>query len=198
MSTLESTLESVQADTSTSLDSVQRVANEYIAALVNNLECRFPQVRLVSLLGYFDPRNVKKATLLSMLEVGDLLQVDGHKLWLEFHTYQSFVERLPQPTIASAMAAMHSPDNKEAMTTAYPIISDILGRISTLPGSSAEVEHVFSTMKRIKNPLRNRLSISTLDNLIRISMVGPPFEDWDPTPSLRIWESYGNGKLINQ
>ena len=33
------------------------------------------------------------------------------------------------------------------MIAAYPLISDILARISTLPGSSAEVERVFSTMK---------------------------------------------------
>ena len=44
---------------------------------------------------------------------------------------------IPVICIAFAMAAMHSPDKKETMTTAYPIISDILGRISTLSGSSA-------------------------------------------------------------
>ena len=33
------------------------------------------------------------------------------------------------------------------MIAAYPLISDILARISTLPGSNAEVERVFSTMK---------------------------------------------------
>ena len=181
MSTLQATLESIEVETGTSMDGIQRVANQYIAALVNNLECRFPQRRLVSLLGYFDPRNVKKATLVSMLELGNFLKVDGHKLWLEFRTYQSFVERLPQASIISAMQAMHSPDNKETMIAAYPLISDILARISTLPGSSAEVERVFSTMKRIKSPLRNRLSTTTtLDNLIRISMNG---------------QSYGNRKL---
>ena len=193
MTTLEATLESVEIDTtglSVICNDIQLVANKYISTLVSNLEHRFPQARLVSLLGYFDPRNVKKATLLSMLEVGDLLQVDGHKLWLEFSTYQSFVERLPQATIVSAMEAMQG-----GMTAAYPLISDILARISTLPGSSAEAERVFSTMKRIKSPLRNRLNTSTLDNLIRISMVGPELEDWDPIPSMQIWQSCGNRKL---
>lgn len=47
-------------------------------------------------------------------------------------------------------------------------------------------------MKRIKTPIRSRLSTPTLDNLIRISMVGPPLEEWDPIPSLRKWESMGN------
>ena len=39
-------------------------------------------IHLLSLLGYFDPHNVYKAELMSMLEVGDILGVDGHQLWL--------------------------------------------------------------------------------------------------------------------
>ena len=31
--------------------------------------------------------------------------------------------RLPQATVASAMEAMHSPDDKETMTAAYPMIT---------------------------------------------------------------------------
>lgn len=156
------------------------------------------QVRLVSLLGYFDHRNATKASLASMLETGDLLPIDGHKLWLEFSAYQSLVERLPKATITSAMQAMYCPDNKETMNVAYPVISDILARISTLPASSAEVERVFSTMKRIKTLLRNGLGIATWDNLIRVSMIGPPLEEWDATYALRIWEASGNQKLTHK
>ena len=152
---------------------------------------------MISLLKYFDPRNVEKATLLSMVELGDYLDIDGHKLWLEFSTYRSFVKRLPKPTIHAAMQAMHRPDVKDTtcMVAAYPLISDIVSRISVLPGSSAEVERVFSTMKRIKTPIRNRLKTSMLDNLIHISMTGPSFTQWDPIPSLRKWEAMGNRKI---
>ena len=93
------------------------------------------------------------------------------------------------------MHAMHEPDMKDTMGAAYPLISDILARISVLPGSSAEAERVFSTMKRIKTPIRNRLKTTTLDNLIRIAMTGPPLSDWDPVPSLRKWEAMGKRKI---
>ena len=52
------------------------------------------------------------------------------------------------------------------MAVAYPLISDILARIAVLPASSVEVERVFSTMKRIKTPVRNRLTTGTIDHLL--------------------------------
>ncbi len=61
---------------------------------------------------------------------------------------------------------MLSPSNKETMAVAYPLISDILARIAVLPASSVEVERVFSTMKRIKTPVRNRLTTGTIDHLL--------------------------------
>ena len=129
-----------------------------------------------------------------MIELGDYLDIDGHKLWLEFSTYRSFVKRLLKPTIHAAMQAMHRPDVKDTMVAAYPIISNILARISVLPGSSAEVETVFSTMKRIKTPIGNRLKTSMLDNLICISMTSPSYSV-GPYPSLRKWEAMGNRKI---
>ena len=48
---------------------------------------------LLTLFGYFDPENVEKATLLSMIELGDLLEIDGHKLWQEFIVYKLVMHR---------------------------------------------------------------------------------------------------------
>ena len=39
------------------------------------------------------------------------------------------------------------------MTVAFPMVSSLLARIIVLPASSAEVERVFSAVKRIKTPL---------------------------------------------
>lgn len=197
MSTLDVTLQSMEVTDNLDKSHIDNIAKEYISKLITNLQERFPEVHLLSLLGYFDPRNVEKATLLSMLELGEYLGIDGHQLWLEFSTYKIFVKRLPQQSIHSAMQAMYTPDVKDNMIVAYPLISDILARISVLPGSSAEAERVFSTMKRIKTPIRNRLKTSTVDNLVRISMVGPSISEWDPIPSLRKWERMGKRKITS-
>ena len=90
---------------------------------------------------------------------------------------------------------MHCPENKETMAHAYPIILSILARIAVLPASSAQVERLFSTMKRIKTGQRNRLKTKMLDNLMRISIEGPPVKCWDPYPTLRKWESMGNRQI---
>ncbi len=81
------------------------------------------------------------------------------------------------------------------MTTAYPLLSDILARIAVLPTSSAQVERLFSVMKRIKTAHRNRLKTETLDCLIRISSEGPAVLAWDPVPALSKWECWGKRKI---
>ena len=81
------------------------------------------------------------------------------------------------------------------MSALFPLISDLLARLAVLPATSAQVERVFSTMKRIKTAQRNRLNTTTLDHLIRVSMEGPKVEEWDPLPALRLWESWGNRKI---
>ena len=42
------------------------------------------------------------------------------------------------------------------------------------------IEHGFSAMKNIKSDWRNRLNEETLDNLMIISIEGPPVSGFDP------------------
>ena len=78
-----------------------------------------------------------------------------------------------------AVKEMWHPLHHDSMLIAYPLISKLLARTIVLPASSAEAERVFSTMNQIKTPLCNRLSSTTLDYLIRISMLGPSITSSD-------------------
>ena len=104
------------------------------------------------------------------------------------------MKNLPIERLEAAVKFSHSPSNKETMAVAYLLIS-VLARIAVLPASSAEVEEVFSAMKKIKTPVRNRLKTGTLDHLLRISIEGPEVRDWDPLPALKKWESLGNRQI---
>ena len=115
--------------------------------------------------------------------------VDGRKLWQEFLAYRALAKSLPELSVEAAVQTIFDPGNKEPLTTAYPLISNILARIAVLPASSAQVERLFSTMKRIKTAQRIRLKTETLDCLIRISSEGPAVQQWNPVPALRKWES---------
>ena len=97
MMELEGAMQAIGVATSLAEASFIENARSYIDAIITNLDNRFPQVRTLTLLGYFDPRNVQSATPLSMLELGEKLQIDGHKLWQEYIGYKSFVENLPKP-----------------------------------------------------------------------------------------------------
>ena len=79
---------------------------------------------------------------------------------------QNICQGLPEVSVAAAATqTIFDTGNKEALSTAYPLISNILARIAVLPASSAHVERLFSTMKRIKTAQRNRLKTETLDCL---------------------------------
>ena len=81
LTTLETTLD---ITVSVKYDQFKSSAQSYISAIIQNLNDRFPQARLLTLLGYLDPKNVDNATPCSLVELGDLLEIDGHRLWQEF------------------------------------------------------------------------------------------------------------------
>ena len=67
----------------------------------------------------------------------------------------------------------------------------------SIPISNAKVERMFSLMNRVKTYFRASLSENTLNNLIRIQMEGPPFEEFDPTPVIQLW-AMGATRRLNQ
>ena len=135
MSVLQNTLNSVEAGDSLDKHHLKKVAHDYISTFVTKLHKRFPQVHLLSLLRYFDLCNVHKAELMSMLEVGDILGVHGHQLWLEFTTfYHSFMKRLDNPTLYTAMHAINAqPTSKRKHDCCVPINIRYFGTYFSTP-----------------------------------------------------------------
>lgn len=60
-----------------------------------------------------------------------------------------------------------------------------------LPVSSAQCERGFSTQKRIKSDIRSALNPNTVEDLIRISVEGPPLETFDASVSVKRWMEEG-------
>ncbi|KAJ8321756.1 hypothetical protein KUTeg_000227 [Tegillarca granosa] len=55
----------------------------------------------------------------------------------------------------------------------YPVVGMLAKRLLVLPVSTVDCERGFSKQNIIKTDLRNSLKISTLENLMRISIKGP-------------------------
>ena len=174
----------------------QAKCKQYLSVLIDNIESRFQNLHLVSLLSLLDPRNTQSAKPDSIMELGEYFGVDGPKLWNEFVSYKSLVSDLDSKTLTKAVYEMWCPDAIDSMTIAFPMTSSLLARITVLPASSAEVERVFSSVKRIKTPLRNHLLSTTLDSLVRTTMDGPDLNDFDPIPVAKEWESKGKHRII--
>ena len=60
-----------------------------------------------------------------------------------------------------------------------------------IPISSAQCERGFSSQKRIKSDARSSLSVSTTEDLIRISMEGPELQSFQPTAAVSKWMNCG-------
>ena len=71
-------------------------------------------------------------------------------------------------------------------------ILHLLEIIQVIPLATAKVERAFSLMGRVKSDWRSSLATNTLDDLMIISLEGPPEEVFDPQSSINTW--YGSGK----
>ena len=77
----------------------------------------------------------------------------------------------------------------------YPNFSKLASIAALVPVSTAKCECSFSTMNRVKTKLRNRMKMSTLDSLIRISMEGPPLPQFNFERAADIWATQRNRRL---
>eukprot|EP00731_Ephydatia_muelleri_P021914 Em0014g505a len=84
-----------------------------------------------------------------------------------------------------------------------PMVSKVLGRMKHDTGTShtyqdvelsryneaanGRVERMFSTLKWIKTDRRSCLGEDTLDDLMRISLDGPPFANWNAKHAVELW-----------
>ena len=68
----------------------------------------------------------------------------------------------------------------------------------TLPASNAKVKQLFSLMKRIKTDARNFLSKDRFSSLLRVCIEGPSLQDFDPKPSMTLWNDAVVARRPNQ
>ena len=69
----------------------------------------------------------------------------------------------------------------------WPNILLLCELVFSLPFSTSRVEQLFSQLKIIKTKRRTNLHISTLCDLLEISMEGPPFSSFDDNAAIEYW-----------
>ena len=80
--------------------------------------------------------------------------------------------------------------------TLYPLLSKFAQIALALPVSNADSERGFSGMNRVKTQLRNRLTVSSLDTLLRISIEGPDISQFDFFSAVTKWSSLRHRRIF--
>lgn len=75
-------------------------------------------------------------------------------------------------------------DNPESMPR---LICKIQAILNTLPVSTADCERGFSTMNILCSNLRNTLTVKHINNLMFVSLVGPPVKLFKPQHYVKLW-----------
>ncbi len=66
-----------------------------------------------------------------------------------------------------------------------------------IPISNGHVERMFSHLKHIKSEKRSTMSENHLDDILRISVDGPPLKDWDAGATIRLWWNDKQRRQVN-
>ena len=69
----------------------------------------------------------------------------------------------------------------------HPLIIRMVALYQIVPLDTSEYERGFSLMNWIKTALQNRVGTKHLNDLMRVCLLGPSIEDFDPKPVLSWW-----------
>ena len=176
---------------------------KYCLALEDHLQRRFPDLPIIHSFQVFDPTLLPTSTD-DMQKFGEsyISELSHHygiddcsaqQEWVNFHLVMKNTcsSHNMDATDVLRMLALN-----ETYQTLYPILSKFAQIALALPVSNADSERGFSCMNRVKTQLRNRLSVSSLDTLLRISIEGPDISHFDFSSAVTEWSSLRNRRIF--
>ncbi|MCO5597856.1 hypothetical protein L7F22_051941 [Adiantum nelumboides] len=178
-----------------SLESCKSLAKVYVQALVDNLNARFHDLPLFNAAKLFSPchyaddeltreGNAKRwlEKLLHHLQPNKdnaLLHVDNDACFRELY---AFIDTLRLNCNGFSMKeAWRMFGHMKNWQDSFPNLMKLWQVVLVLPASTVACERGFSKQNLIKDDMRTRLTIKTLDDLMRVSLTGPKTEEveWD-------------------
>uniref|UniRef100_A0A8D9BWK7 52 kDa repressor of the inhibitor of the protein kinase n=1 Tax=Cacopsylla melanoneura TaxID=428564 RepID=A0A8D9BWK7_9HEMI len=112
--------------------------------------------------------NLKEVSKLEALRPYYKEQTSDSEIRAEYHIWSQKWENTSQEVPRSILSIIDNCDKNF-----FPNIQYLLCVLATLPVSTCEVERSFSTLKRIKNYLRNKMDIDRLNGLALMSIHYP-------------------------
>ena len=151
----------------------REIYDPYLTALSEHLDSRFPDVTLLDAFSIFDPSvmELDDGTPSDLLEKQNILKdhycphniIESSAVECEYQCFARSVVLTPNLKNLSTQDLMlklaHNPQLKDM----FPNLAKLAAVGLVVPMSTADCERGFSTLSRIKNDLRNRLSCKVLN-----------------------------------
>jgi len=183
---------------------------EYSIAIINTIKNRFPEYELYNALSIFDPKELPdddtelvmygnqeieilgnfygEIKLVNENEFNEI--IDKEKLNQEWNSVKSYLQFYKNNNGGMDFIQLwqHILDTDNDFSFNYPTILLVVKIALLIPLSNAHVERIFSQVKLIKNNLRNKMHLNTLDDHLMILLNGPEIEDFDFLKAYENWE----------
>ena len=177
----------------------RNIRKKYIISLEECLKNRLPSVELLDAFSVFDPSQ-KDEDNTSRIQVLvqhytkiDPPHIEEDAVKAEWELFKVLLSTtyasLPHYKVMKLLVA------NQTLGSLYPNHCKLAQICLILPVNTADCERAFSTMKRVKTPLRNRLNTKTLDALLRIRIEGPDRSDFDFELALNNWAKLRNRRI---
>ena len=199
-------------------NSIPSFVREYSIAIINAIKNRFPESELYNAFSIFDlkelPDDDRELVLYGNQEIEFLSNFYGENKFANENEFSAIFdkERLKQEwdlvkyylqiyknnnrEMDFIQLWQHILDNDDDFSFNYPTIVLVVKIALLIPLSNAHVERIFSQMKLIKNNLRNKMHLNTLDDHLMILLNGPEIEDFDFLKAYENWECKKNKEKL--
>lgn len=107
----------------------------------------------------------------------------------DFITYVQVAgdDKISESEFLKKLTATGSTTKSTIYTDTFPSITKVAKIYKVIPPHTADCERDFSHMKLIKSDARNRMGENTLDSLLRITLEGPPLEEFPYRRAVKLW-----------
>jgi len=166
-----------------------RVKKVFLASVRDQLNAQFPSSKIVSAMSIlFDPSAIasdnKEFGRHELKIIVDHYKMDLLDLETEWIVWKKSLVGKKDSSIESIITNLL---NAPKVVEFFPLLSQIAKTLFCIPLTSVDCERGFSCMNRIMTSARNRMSVNTLDALMRISLHGPKPEALDFDACVRTW-----------
>ena len=189
---------------------IPQFVTEYSTAIINAIKNRFPESGLYSAFSIFDPKelpgDISELNLYGNQEIRLLGDFYGETKYSNGNEFREIIdkEKLKQEWDEVKYYLWSYKDNKEMnfiqlwkhildtdedFPLNYLTITLVVRIALLIPLSNAHVERIFSQTNLIKNNLRNKMQINTLDKHLMILLNGPVTKNFNFEKAYEHWKN---------